>query len=170
MVKTNCGRFKIRLDPRRSPVIVNSFAYLVRSGFYDGLQFYRVGPNSAIQGETQGEMGPAGPATTSSNRRPPTSISTWHGRDGELCRGAPRLGRQQLFRGRRPRWRDFAKVRSLGRPNQIRYGDHQANQGSASGPAGRPSPMIVRCPLSSSRKAAVAAATRSKPHPKGCAG
>src|SRR5262249_2903494 len=49
-VTTNCGQFQIELDARRSPSIVNSFVYLARGGYYDGLRFDRVVPNFVIQG------------------------------------------------------------------------------------------------------------------------
>jgi peptidyl-prolyl cis-trans isomerase B (cyclophilin B) len=61
VISTNCGRFKIKLDARRSPVIVNSFAYLARSGFYDGLSFYRVVPNFVVQGGDPRGNGTGGP-------------------------------------------------------------------------------------------------------------
>lgn len=61
VIKTNCGRFKIKLDARSSPVIVNSFAYLARSGFYNGLSFYRVVPNFVIQGGDPRNNGTGGP-------------------------------------------------------------------------------------------------------------
>lgn len=61
VIETNCGRFKIRLDARRSPVIVNSFAYLARSGFYDGLSFYRVASNFVVQGGDPSGSGFGGP-------------------------------------------------------------------------------------------------------------
>ncbi len=61
VVKTNCGRFRIKLDARRSPVVVNSFVYLARSGFYDGLQFNRVVPHFVIQGGDPLGNGMSGP-------------------------------------------------------------------------------------------------------------
>jgi peptidyl-prolyl cis-trans isomerase B (cyclophilin B) len=61
VVQTNCGRFRIKLDARRSPVVVNSFIYLVRSGFYDGLQFNRVVPHFVIQGGDPLDNGMSGP-------------------------------------------------------------------------------------------------------------
>jgi peptidyl-prolyl cis-trans isomerase B (cyclophilin B) len=61
VVKTNCGRFRIGLDARRFPVVVNSFVYLVRSGFYDGLQFSRVVPHFVIEGGDPGGTGTTGP-------------------------------------------------------------------------------------------------------------
>ena len=64
IVKTNCGRFQIRLDARRSPTIVNSFVYMVRSGFYRGLPFYRVVPNFVVQAGDPRAEGTGGPGYT----------------------------------------------------------------------------------------------------------
>jgi peptidylprolyl isomerase len=61
VVKTNCGRFRIRLDARRFPVVVNSFVYLARSGFYDGLHFNRVVPKFVIEGGDPRGDGTSGP-------------------------------------------------------------------------------------------------------------
>jgi peptidyl-prolyl cis-trans isomerase B (cyclophilin B) len=61
IVKTNCGHFEIQLDARRAPRIVNSFVYLARSGFYDGLLFYRVVPNFVVQGGDPRDNGTGGP-------------------------------------------------------------------------------------------------------------
>lgn len=66
IVKTNCGRFQIRLDARRSPITVNSFVYLARSGFYRGLDFYRVVPDFVIEAGDlrEGRTGGSGYSTT----------------------------------------------------------------------------------------------------------
>jgi len=61
IVRTNCGSFEIALDARRAPRIVNSFVYLARSGFYDGLLFYRVVPDFIIQGGDPRNNGTGGP-------------------------------------------------------------------------------------------------------------
>jgi cyclophilin family peptidyl-prolyl cis-trans isomerase len=61
VVKTNCGQFRIKLDAHRFPVVVNSFVYLARSGFYDGLQFNRVVPHFVIQGGDPLGNGMSGP-------------------------------------------------------------------------------------------------------------
>jgi cyclophilin family peptidyl-prolyl cis-trans isomerase len=61
VVKTNCGRVRIKLDARRFPVVVNSFVFLARSGFYDGLQFNRVVPHFVIQGGDPLGNGMSGP-------------------------------------------------------------------------------------------------------------
>lgn len=47
-VKTSCGNFEIALDSKRSPKTVNSFVYLAREGFYDGLGFYKAVSGFAI--------------------------------------------------------------------------------------------------------------------------
>lgn len=61
VIETNCGRFTIKLDARRSPLIVNSFAYLARSRFYDGLSFYRDVRNFIVQGGDPRGNGYGGP-------------------------------------------------------------------------------------------------------------
>ncbi len=60
-VKTNCGVFRIRLDARHFPETVNSFVFLARSGFYDGLRFNRVVPNFVIEGGDPRGNGTSGP-------------------------------------------------------------------------------------------------------------
>lgn len=70
IVKTNCGRFRIRLDARRAPVTVNSFVYLARSGFYRGLDFYRVVQNFVIQGGDAREAGIGGPGYSTTETPP----------------------------------------------------------------------------------------------------
>ncbi len=60
-VKTSCGSFDIALDTQRAPKTVNSFVYLARKGFYDGLDFQRVAPNFVIQGGDPLGNGTGGP-------------------------------------------------------------------------------------------------------------
>ncbi len=50
VVQTSCGTFEIALDTGRAPKTTNSFAYLAREGFYDGLDFNRVISGFVIQG------------------------------------------------------------------------------------------------------------------------
>lgn len=70
IVKTNCGRFRIRLDARRAPVTVNSFVHLARSGFYRGLDFYRVVPDFVIQAGDPSESDSGGPGYSTTERPP----------------------------------------------------------------------------------------------------
>jgi cyclophilin family peptidyl-prolyl cis-trans isomerase len=71
IVETNCGEFEIQLDARQAPKIVNSFVYLVRSGFYDGLLFYRVVPDFVIQGGDPRNNGTGGPGYSVTEPPPP---------------------------------------------------------------------------------------------------
>lgn len=50
VVKTNCGSFKIALEAKRWPTTVNSFAFLAKNGFYDGLSFERASYDSYLEG------------------------------------------------------------------------------------------------------------------------
>jgi peptidyl-prolyl cis-trans isomerase B (cyclophilin B) len=50
VVATTCGTFEIALDTERAPKTTNSFVYLARKGFYDGLSFFRIVPGFVIQG------------------------------------------------------------------------------------------------------------------------
>jgi cyclophilin family peptidyl-prolyl cis-trans isomerase len=70
IVKTNCGRFRIRLDARRAPITVNSFVHLARSGFYRGLDFYRVVPDFVIQAGDPTESGSGGPGYSTTDPPP----------------------------------------------------------------------------------------------------
>lgn len=60
-VETNCGQFQIKLDAKQAPTIVNSFVYLARTGFYNGLRFDRVVPNFVIEGGDPTAKGFGGP-------------------------------------------------------------------------------------------------------------
>jgi peptidyl-prolyl cis-trans isomerase B (cyclophilin B) len=71
VVKTNCGSFRIALDARRAPRVVNSFVFLSRSGFYDGLLFYRVVPDFVIQGGSPHNDGIGGPGYAVTEPPPP---------------------------------------------------------------------------------------------------
>jgi peptidyl-prolyl cis-trans isomerase B (cyclophilin B) len=50
VVKTSCGTFEIALNTEVAPKTTNSFAYLAREGFYDGLDFNRIVPGLIVQG------------------------------------------------------------------------------------------------------------------------
>ncbi len=58
------GEIKAQLDPRAAPQTVNSFVFLARDGFYDGLTFHRVEPGFVIQGGDPIGNGSGGPGYT----------------------------------------------------------------------------------------------------------
>jgi peptidyl-prolyl cis-trans isomerase B (cyclophilin B) len=63
-MSTNCGPIQILLDVKRAPRTAASFAYLVRSGFYDDLTFHRVAAGFVIQGGDPDGDGSGGPGYT----------------------------------------------------------------------------------------------------------
>ncbi|MDR0761551.1 MAG: peptidylprolyl isomerase [Campylobacteraceae bacterium] len=61
VIKTDKGDMRLKLYPEETPVTVANFAYLAKSGFYNGLKFHRVIPNFVIQGGCPNGAGTGGP-------------------------------------------------------------------------------------------------------------
>jgi cyclophilin family peptidyl-prolyl cis-trans isomerase len=49
-IKTNYGDIEVQLFPKDAPVTVNSFVFLARQGFFNGVKFHRVVKGFVIQG------------------------------------------------------------------------------------------------------------------------
>lgn len=60
-IQTNKGDMVCELFPTDAPVTVNSFVFLAREGFYDGVTFHRVIPDFMIQGGDPTGTGSGGP-------------------------------------------------------------------------------------------------------------
>jgi len=60
-VDTTCGSFDITLDAAVAPKTVNSFVFLARNHFYDGLSFHRLVKDFVIQGGDPKGDGTGGP-------------------------------------------------------------------------------------------------------------
>jgi cyclophilin family peptidyl-prolyl cis-trans isomerase len=60
-IVTDKGTMVFNLLPKVAPVTVNSFVYLARKGFYNGLTFHRVEPGFVIQGGDPLGNGGGGP-------------------------------------------------------------------------------------------------------------
>jgi cyclophilin family peptidyl-prolyl cis-trans isomerase len=60
-MQTSCGKLSILLDPQQAPQTVNSFAFLAREHFYDGLSFHRVAKDFVVQGGDPKGDGTGGP-------------------------------------------------------------------------------------------------------------
>ena len=60
-VMANGGEFMIELYPDKAPLTVNSFVFLARDGFYDGLVFHRVIEGFMAQGGDPTGTGAGGP-------------------------------------------------------------------------------------------------------------
>lgn len=60
-IETSCGTIVVELAVDTSPKTANSFVFLARQGFYDGLVFHRVVKGFAIQGGDPAGDGSGGP-------------------------------------------------------------------------------------------------------------
>lgn len=60
-VQTSCGDLVIELDPTTAPLAVNSFVFLARQGFYDGVVSHRIIPGFMFQAGDQTATGGGGP-------------------------------------------------------------------------------------------------------------
>ncbi len=60
-IQTNKGNMVCELFPADAPVTVNSFVFLSREGFYDGVTFHRVIPGFMAQGGDPTGTGSGGP-------------------------------------------------------------------------------------------------------------
>ena len=73
-VETSCGTFDIALASSQAPKTVNSFVFLSKKGFYDGLTFHRVAPEFVIQGGDPLGTGTGGPGY-SVDEKPPANLA-----------------------------------------------------------------------------------------------
>jgi cyclophilin family peptidyl-prolyl cis-trans isomerase len=78
VMKTSCGSFTIRLDPKQSPNAVASFVKLAQAKYFDNTVFHRIAPGFVIQGGDPTASGTGGPGYTTVDK-PPSSASYDHG-------------------------------------------------------------------------------------------
>ncbi len=71
LMSTSKGDITIALAPERAPQTVNSFVYLARHGYYDGLNFHRVIPGFMLQGGCPEGSGRGGPGYKFNDELPP---------------------------------------------------------------------------------------------------
>ncbi len=60
-IETDRGNFEIELFPQKAPNTVNSFVFLARQGFFDGVTFHRVLQGFMAQGGDPTGTGSGGP-------------------------------------------------------------------------------------------------------------
>jgi cyclophilin family peptidyl-prolyl cis-trans isomerase len=65
LMETTKGNMAFELDPKRAPKTVNSFVFLARQHYFEGIKFHRVVPDFVLQGGdpfsiTDGAEGPVG--------------------------------------------------------------------------------------------------------------
>lgn len=63
-IKMDIGEIKLELYPKEAPQSVNSFVFLAREGYYDGLTFHRVIPGFVAQAGDPTGTGRGGPGYT----------------------------------------------------------------------------------------------------------
>ena len=61
VMETSKGPMTIALDPVAAPRTVNSFVFLARNGYYDGVVFHRIIPGFVVQGGDPTGTGRGGP-------------------------------------------------------------------------------------------------------------
>ena len=78
-ISTSCGDIVAEMDPASVPIAVNSFVFLARKGFYDGLWFHRIAPGFVIQGGDPLGTGFGGPGYTFTTETNPELTFTQNG-------------------------------------------------------------------------------------------
>ncbi len=95
IVKTNKGDFVIKLFADKSPNTVNSFVFLARKGYFDGLNFHRVLANFVIQtGDPKGD-GSGGPGYNTNDE--PNQTRNTRGTISMAKAGANKFAGSQWF-------------------------------------------------------------------------
>jgi len=68
---TSHGTMKLALDPAAAPKTVNSFVFLARQGFFNGVVFHRIIPGFVLQGGDPTGTGTGGPGYKFEDELPP---------------------------------------------------------------------------------------------------
>ena len=71
VISTSKGDMTVALSPERAPRTVNSFVFLARNGYYDGLNFHRIIPGFMAQGGCPEGSGRGGPGYQFADELPP---------------------------------------------------------------------------------------------------
>jgi peptidylprolyl isomerase len=95
-VETTKGAFRIELRPDLAIQTVNSFIFLAREGFYDGVTFHRVIPGFVAQGGDPTGTGSGGPGYTLPDEFSP-DVSFERGTVGMANTGLPNSSGSQFF-------------------------------------------------------------------------
>lgn len=94
-IKMDIGDIRLELFPKEAPHTVNSFVFLAREGFYDGVTFHRVIPGFVAQAGDPTGTGRGGPGYTI-----PDEVNSHKFLDGSLGMAktaAPNSGGSQFF-------------------------------------------------------------------------
>jgi peptidyl-prolyl cis-trans isomerase B (cyclophilin B) len=99
--RTSCGRFTVRLDPKKAPVTTANFVFLANKHFYDSTWFHRIVPGGAagiavIQGGDPEGSGQGGPGYAIKDELP-SSPAAYKRYSVAMANGGPNSGGSQFF-------------------------------------------------------------------------
>jgi peptidyl-prolyl cis-trans isomerase B (cyclophilin B) len=99
--QTSCGRFVVRLDPKKAPVTTANFVFLAGRHFYDSTWFHRIVPGGAagigvVQGGDPEGSGRGGPGYAIKDELP-SSPAAYKKYSLAMANSGPNSGGSQFF-------------------------------------------------------------------------
>jgi peptidyl-prolyl cis-trans isomerase B (cyclophilin B) len=99
--QTSCGRFTVRLDPKKAPITTANFVFLAGKKFYDSTWFHRIVPGGAagiavIQGGDPEGSGRGGPGYAIKDELP-SSPAAYKKYSVAMANSGPNSGGSQFF-------------------------------------------------------------------------
>jgi len=99
--QTSCGRFTVRLDPKKAPITTANFVFLAGRKFYDSTWFHRIVPGgqagiAVVQGGDPQGSGRGGPGYTIKDELP-GSPAAYRKYSVAMANGGPNSGGSQFF-------------------------------------------------------------------------
>jgi cyclophilin family peptidyl-prolyl cis-trans isomerase len=99
--QTSCGRFTVRLDPKKAPVTTANFVFLAGKKFYDSTWFHRIVPGgqagiAVIQGGDPEGSGRGGPGYAIKDELP-SSPAAYKRYSVAMANSGPDSGGSQFF-------------------------------------------------------------------------
>jgi cyclophilin family peptidyl-prolyl cis-trans isomerase len=100
--QTSCGRFTVRLDPKRAPITTANFVFLAGKRFYDATWFHRIVPGgqagiAVVQGGDPRGTGTGGPGYTIKDEKPSSAAAYGKYSVAMANSGQPNSGGSQFF-------------------------------------------------------------------------
>ena len=99
--QTSCGRFTVRLDPKKAPITTANFVFLAGRKFYESTWFHRIVPGgqagiAVVQGGDPQGSGRGGPGYTIKDELP-DSPAAYKKYSVAMANGGPNSGGSQFF-------------------------------------------------------------------------
>jgi cyclophilin family peptidyl-prolyl cis-trans isomerase len=100
--QTSCGRFTVRLDPKKAPITTANFVVLAARKFYDSTWFHRIVPGgqagiAVVQGGDPKGSGTGGPGYTIKDEKPASAAAYKKYSVAMANSGQPNSGGSQFF-------------------------------------------------------------------------